>query len=297
MYAILGASGKIGGAAVRDLRRRGLPVRAIIRDPAKAAPLAQAGCDITVADTRDVASLKAALAGANSALVICPMNPKADDAPADHKIKIDTIAEALAQAQPRFIVAISDYGAHQAAGTGVALTFHRLEQSLASLSIPCTVLRSAEHMQNWSRFIQSAAVTGVLPFFYRPRERPLPVVSAFDVGLTAAGLLAGSRAAPAFRRVLHVEGPRRYSIDEIVENIGITVGRPVEGRELAPETWVATLVQAGLSESYANLLAQMYEAHNAGRIDIESPSSEVIKGTTSLAAALASLTSRFPLPS
>jgi uncharacterized protein YbjT (DUF2867 family) len=45
MYAILGATGKVGGAAVRDLRHRGLSVRAIVRDASKSAHLAQIGCE------------------------------------------------------------------------------------------------------------------------------------------------------------------------------------------------------------------------------------------------------------
>jgi NAD(P)H dehydrogenase (quinone) len=63
----------------------------------------------------------------------------------------------------------------------------------------------------------------------------------------------------------------------------------VGGRELPPERWVSTLIQGGLSESYAHLVAGMYEAHNAGRIDIESEFSEVRRGSTSLAEAFAAL--------
>lgn len=283
MYAILGATGRIGGAAIRDLRGRRLPVRAIVRDAAKANYLAQTGCDVTVADVQDADALGLALRGASDALVICPMNPKATDAPADHENKIEAICAALARVKPRSIVAVSDYGAHHATGTGVTLTFHRLEQRLKSLSIPCTFLRSAEHMQNWSRFIRTAASTGVLPTFYRPRTRLLPLVSAFDVGIIAAGLLARPVREIESARVLHVEGPRRYSINEIAKVLGIAVGRPVQAREVPPESWIPALVQGGVSESYARLVAGMYEAHNAGRIDVESESSEVRRGSTSLA--------------
>ncbi len=222
-------------------------------------------------------------------LVVLPMNPQAEDASADHERMIGTITTAVEDAKPRFIAAISDYGAHHETGTGVTLTFHRLEQRLMSIPVPCTFLRSAEHMQNWSRFIKSAARTGVLPAFYRPSTRLLPLVSAPDVGLIAAGVLASPDRASKDVHILHVEGPRRYSVDEVVQTMGGTVGRQVEPRELPPERWVAALVEGGLSESYARLVAQMYEAHNLGHIDIESESSEVRRGSTTLAEAFASL--------
>jgi NAD(P)H dehydrogenase (quinone) len=289
MYAILGATGKVGGAAVRDLRRRGLTVRAIVRDAMRATHLAESGCEIVVADVHDADGLQAALAGASEVLVICPMNPKAEDAPAEHARMIGAIGIALEHVKPHSIVAISDYGAHHRTGTGVTLTFHLLEQRLRSIPVPCTFLRSAEHMQNWSRFLESAAQTGVLPIFYRPNTKFLPLVSAPDVGIVAADLLASPNQKREGTQIVHVEGPRRYSVDEVRETIEAVVGRPVEGRELTPESWVSALIQGGLSESYAQLVAGMYEAHNAGRIDIEPEFSEVRRGGTSLTEAFAAL--------
>jgi NAD(P)H dehydrogenase (quinone) len=77
--------------------------------------------------------------------------------------------------------------------------------------------------------------------------------------------------------------------DEVRETIGTVVGRRIDGRELPPERWVSALMQGGLSESYAQLVAGMYAAHNAGRVDVESEFSDVRRGSTSLADVLASL--------
>jgi NAD(P)H dehydrogenase (quinone) len=242
-----------------------------------------------VSNVHDAERLKVALAGVSDVLVICPMNPRAEDAPAEHASMIRAIGSALEHVKPRSIVAISDYGAHHRTGTGVTLTFHRLEQRLRSIPVLCTFLRSAEHMQNWSRFLQGAAETGVLPIFYRPNTKLLPLVSADDVGIVAADLLTCPNRKSEGGQIVHVEGPRRYSVDEVRETIGAVVGRPVDGRELPPEKWVSALVQGGLSESYSQLVTGMYEAHNAGRIDVESEFSDVRRGSTSLADVLASL--------
>jgi uncharacterized protein YbjT (DUF2867 family) len=289
MYAILGAAGKTGGAATRNLRQRGLAVRAIIRDASKAASLAQSGCEIAVADIRNAEEVRIALAGASDVLVICPTNPKAEHPTAEHEVMIRAIGGALEHTRPRSVVAISDYGAHHSSGTGVTLTFHRLEEMLRSIPVRCTFLRSAEHMENWGRFLKSAAKSGLLPTFYRPNTKLLPIVSALDIGIVAADLLVRPDRRGEGPQVVHVEGPRRYSVEEVRETVQAVAGRLIEGRELPPENWVSALMESGLSEGYAQLVAETYSAHNAGRIDIESEFSEVRRGTTSLADVLSSL--------
>ncbi len=245
-------------------------MRAIVRDASKASSLAQLGCEIAVADIRDAEELRGALRGASHVLVICPMNPRAEDATAEHEVMISGIGEALEHSKLRSIVAISDYGAHHSSGTGVTLTFYGLEARLRSIPVPRTFLRSAEHMQNWGRFLKSATKSGILPTFYRPSTKLLPIVSAPDVGVVAADLLACPNRNGEVAQVVHVEGPRRYSVEEVRETIEAVAGRAIEGRELPPEKWVSALIQGGLSESYAQLVAETYSAHNAGRIDIES---------------------------
>jgi NAD(P)H dehydrogenase (quinone) len=286
MITIFGASGKVGGAAARELRRRGLPVRAVFRDPAKAKSLAELGCEIAMADLRDVKAIKTALEGASSALVICPMTPKAQDPLTQRYLTIDAIGVATEEAKPRYIVAISDYGAHHATGTGVTLIFHRLEQRLGSTGVASTFLRSCEQMQNWARFVKSVTADGVLPIFHQPRTRLLPLVSAPDVGLAAAELLAGSPSKVS--NVIHVEGPQRYSPADLIDAFQTLPGRPVVGREIPRADWVPSLIAGGLSESYAQLVAGMYDAHNAGRIEVE-PGGEIRRGSTPLAKGLATL--------
>ena len=71
--------GKVGGAAICELRRRGLPVRAVVRDRGKATGLEEAGCEIAVADLHDARAVRAAIAGVSRVHVILPMNGRAPD--------------------------------------------------------------------------------------------------------------------------------------------------------------------------------------------------------------------------
>jgi NAD(P)H dehydrogenase (quinone) len=286
MYAILGATGRIGGTVATELRRRGHAVRAVVRNPEKAKDLYQNGCEVRVADVRDEVQLTAALSGATHVFVICPMDPTSADPRGEHLHTIETIGRALEAARPRFILAISDYGAHHDRGTGITLTFHWLEERLKSIPASCTIVRSAEHMQNWKRYFKSASQTGVLPVFYRPRTRPLPIVSSPDVGLVAAKLLAHDTRITK-QDIVHVEGPERYSIEQIAAAMRVALSRDIEVRDVASERWIDVLTQAGLSGGYSMLLSEMYSAHNEGLIEVEGYNGDVRKGKTTISESFA----------
>lgn len=75
MILITGATGRTGGQAARDLAARGVPVRALVRDATKAAPLAAAGVELALGDAGDAgdaASVRAALRGVSKVAVIFP---------------------------------------------------------------------------------------------------------------------------------------------------------------------------------------------------------------------------------
>ncbi len=46
-------------------------------------------------------------------------------------------------------------------------------------------------------------------------------------------------------------------------------GREIVARELPRSEWTPTLLRAGLSENHAQLITRLYDAHNAGHIDVE----------------------------
>jgi len=281
MYVILGAAGKLGRQTVRGLRSRNLPVRAVVREATRAAPLRDLGCETGVADLRDGASLDRVLDGAQAVQVICPVMPREADALAAMKRVTEVVAGALERARPQVVLAISDYGAEVPAGTGVTMAFHHLEERLAQLPAAVIFVRSAEHMENWTRFVKVAAETGELPSMHQPLTKQFPTVSAGDVGIIAAELLAGPP--PAGRRIVAVEGPRRVDARDVAAAFAVALGREVVSREVGRQERIPALLRGGLSESYAALVAELYEAHNAGKIDVEPGAGEVRRGSTDIA--------------
>ena len=199
MFVILGATGKVGRTTIAGLRQKGVAVRAVVRDAAKAGQLASLGCEIAVTDLWDVTALTRALEGASAVQVICPVSPQGVDAAADMRRSIANVGEALEAAKAPAVLAISDYGADISAGTGITVLFHELEARLRRLPSRLILLRSAERMQNWARVTQVAAATGVLPSLHHPLTKLFPTVSAYDVGAVATDLLLAPASAPVNR--------------------------------------------------------------------------------------------------
>ena len=72
MYAIMGVTGRVGGAAATSLLQSGFQVRAILRDAAKAGAWTDRGCEVALAKTEDPAALSAACTDVEGVFVMLP---------------------------------------------------------------------------------------------------------------------------------------------------------------------------------------------------------------------------------
>ncbi|GAA3095951.1 NAD(P)H-binding protein [Rhizobium viscosum] len=288
MIAILGAAGRIGYSTARALREADVPVRAVLRDPAKADCLSAIGCEVAFADLQDARALARAISGTDSVQVILPPNPRAEDIKGDMRRSIESIAEALEEARPALVLAISDYGAHLGEGFAMPSMFHMFEQRLRQLDIRRIFLRSAEHMEGWGRVAPIAIATGILPSFHDPVEKQIPNVSAQDVGRIAADLLLRPDIETR-EQIVHAEGPRRYSASDVAAALSQLLGRTITAEVLPRLQWSESLGRM-MSASAADLLTELYEVHSrGGLIDIEPNARDVRRGSTELIDALGPL--------
>ena len=72
MYAVMGITGRVGGAAAHRLLQSGIGVRAVLRDGAKAQPWADRGCEVAIAKTEDALALTAAFRDVAGVFVMLP---------------------------------------------------------------------------------------------------------------------------------------------------------------------------------------------------------------------------------
>jgi NAD(P)H dehydrogenase (quinone) len=290
MFAILGAAGKIGYSTAKALREAGVPVRAVLRNASKADRLGAIGCDVAFADLQDAKALVGAIAGADSVHIILPADPRAEDIKDDMRRSIESIAQALEEARPALVLAISDYGAHLGEGFSMPSMFYEFEQRLRRLDMRKIFLRSAEHMEGWGRVAPVAIETGILPSFHDPVEKRIPNVSAQDVGRIAADLLLRPDIETQ-EQIVHAEGPRRYSASDVAAALGELSGRAIVAQALPRSLWRESLGRM-MSASTADLLTELYDVHSKGLIDVEPNAGDIRKGTTELIEALRSLVAR-----
>lgn len=280
MFAIIGAAGKVGYATSSALREANVPVRAVLRDDSKAARLRGIGCDIAIADLYDAEALAQAIAGAETVQVVIPPSIQAKDGALEMRNAIESIVSALEKARPKRVLAISDYGAHVESDIGMPTMCRSLETSISHLKGHKVILRSAEHMQNWNRAIPAAIATGTLTSFPISTSKLLPIVSAPDVGKIAAGVLLRP-IKDGELEIIHAEGPRRCSVDNVAAALSQLSGHKIEV-EVAPQGQWRKGLERAMSASLAELLIKANDALNKdGLIDVE-PDGEVLYGTTDL---------------
>ncbi len=282
-YAITGITGKVGGELARTLRAAGLPVRAVVRDAAKAGEWTALGCEIVTATMEDAAALTRAFTGASGVFILPP--PVFDPTPGDleaHAV-IAAVTAALKIASPGKIVCLSTIGA-DAAHDNLLSPRGAMERALGELDLPLTILRPAWFTDNAAREVGSARDTGILHSFLQPLDRRIPMVAACDVGRTAAALIQETWAGT---RIVELEGPNWVSPQDLAAALATALGRVVIAVAVPRQTWETLFRSQGMKNPIPRM--RMLDGFNAGWIEFAAGGGDTLKGTTSLAEVVATL--------
>lgn len=256
MHIILGGTGHVGSATAMALLKRGKAVTIVTRHRDHGAALERAGATIAVADVHDVSALRAILRTGQRALLLNP--------PADFKIDTDleerrtaaAIVSALDGSGLEKVVAASTYGAKAGERYGDLNTLFELEEGLRAQPIPFSINRAAYYYTNWDAQAQSVRERGVLQSFF-PADFPLPMVSPEDLGDAAARRLTEPVSAGGIH---YVEGPERYSPQDVANAYAAVLNRPVEVEVIPRSQWEAAYRALGFSEPAAYSYARMTAA-------------------------------------
>ena len=286
MLAITGITGQVGGQLATQLLAANRPVRAVLRDPAKATAWAGRGCEIAVATMDDAAALTAAFTGAQAAFVLLP--PTFDPSPgfAEARRTIAAISTALRASRVPRVVCLSTIGA-DARHENLLTQLQLLEQALADLPAAVTFLRAAWFIENVVWDIDAARATGVMPSFLQPVDRPIAMVATADVAQAAAGLLQDGVAG---HRVVELEGPVRVAPVDLAAALGRAVGRDVAAQPVARAGWEAMFRAQGMTNPTPRM--RMLDGFNEGWIDFDPRSASLRRGGTTVQAVVDGLVRR-----
>jgi NAD(P)H dehydrogenase (quinone) len=274
MYAITGITGKVGGAVAAALLAADQPVRAIVRDTDKGAAWKARGCEVAIADIDDETAMTKALSGTDGVFLMNP--PDYDPAPGFPLItaRLQALVPAIAAAKPGKLVFLSTVGA-QVTEMNLLVNAHMMENALHSLPLPVAFLRPAWFMEN-AAWDVAAARARLIPSFLQPLDHPIPMVATADIGRTGAALLLENWTGV---RVVELEGPRRYSANDIATGFEKALGHGVKTQIVPKEGWEAQFRAQGMQHPLPRI--RMLDGFNEGWIDFEFPA-KVTKGKTDL---------------
>ena len=271
------------GEALLSAKR---PVRAVMRDAGKGQAWAGRGCEVTLANFDNAASLTAAFQGAEGVFVLVP--PSFDPLPGFPEARAigKILRSALEAARPARVVYLSTIGA-QASQPNLLGQHTIIEKALGDLPMPITFLRPGWFMENCSWDVAPAGEKGVIPSFLQPLDKPVPMVSVGDIGKLAAELLQQTWEG---HRVVELEGPQRVTPNQIAATFAKLLGKAVRMEVVPRQTWESLFREQGMKNPLPRI--QMLDGFNEGWIEFEHGEADSRKGSTSLESALKSLVER-----
>lgn len=257
MILVTGATGKVGSAAVAALLEREVPVRAFVRDRARAQSLAQAGAEIAVGDFGVPASIEGAMDGVTTVLLI---SPGADPA---HEL---AVIDAAASAGAKHVVKLTSKAS---ADSPIARSrgHATVEQALAASGLVHTLLRSNAYMQN--TLMMAPSITATSSFASCAGLGLIGMTDTRDVAAVAA--LVAADPAEHEGRTYWLSGPALLTYADVAATLTGVLGRTVTYRPRSRAEDEAEMVRAGLPQPVAAMNAHALSLFAEGDAEWLSP--------------------------
>ena len=280
MFAVTGMTGKVGAAVADHLLKDGAKVRAVVRNPEKAAGWKERGCELAVADMNDTIALTLAFGGAEAVFLVIP--PLFDPASGFPEVKgmLATLKTALEAARPGKLICLSTVGA-QATQPNLLSQLGIVEKELSTLSIPVAFLRAAWFMENAAWDVAPARESGVISSFLQPLDHAVPMIAVDDIGLLGAKMLREDWQGV---RVAELEAQERVSPIMIAAAFAKALGKPVTAEVVPRESWEELFRAQGMKNPEPRI--RMLEGFNDGWIDFEGGREKSLKGATNIETAI-----------
>ncbi|MDD7970857.1 NAD(P)H-binding protein [Roseinatronobacter alkalisoli] len=284
MYIILGGTGQVGSATARALLDEGEAVTIVTRDESHGKDLYDAGAKIVVADVRNVEALKGVFRLGKRAFLLNPPAPPSSATDKEERANVAAIMSALDGSGLEKVVAASTYGAFDGECCGDLTILHAFELALKRQTIPAAINRAGYYMSNWAGMAELVQQNGALPSFF-PAALTIPMVAPADLGIAAARrLMSGTDDVG----IEHIEGPERYTANDVAAAFADMIGRKVEVQEVPRDALENTFREFGFSEEAAASYACMTRRLIDGKT---MPLDEPTFGSTSLKSYIASVLS------
>lgn len=270
MIIISGATGQLGSQIVAHLLQR-VPAHAVgvsVRDPARAADLAERGVRVRRGDFTDPTSLEHAFQGATQVLVVSA----AIRGPGALAANCAAIDAARAAGAERIL-----YTSHQAASAhslfAPQVTHAATEVHLAQRGVPYTALRHGFYASTIAHYVTGAVETGQLIV---PEDGPVSWTAHEDLAEAAAVALAEPGRLDGVTAPL--TAPELLDFEAVAQLLSDLAGRRVERVVVTDEAWTSAAVGRGLPPAAADFALGMFRAARRGEFAVTDPTLEAVTG-------------------
>jgi uncharacterized protein YbjT (DUF2867 family) len=238
---VVGATGTVGRHLVPQLVRRGLSVRALVRNPAADLP---AGVERAVGDLADPASLVPALDGVDAVYLACGNHP----AQAEWE---NALIDAAAAAGVRRIVKLSASDAAIGSPVAFADAHAHIETHLRASGVDYVLLKPTFMMTNLLAAADGVRQAGAI--FLPGAGAKIAMIDPRDVADVAAVALT-----EPVGRELVLTGPAVVTFDDVAAELSAVTGRRIGFVPVPDDAAVGQLVGSGVPEWFATNLVAVF---------------------------------------
>ena len=258
-YLVTGASGQYGAFAVEALLKTvpAANIVALVRRSEAAAPLEAKGVEVRIGDYSDLASLEKAFAGIDRLLFVST-SAVGDERVAQHA----NVVEAAKKVGVGFIAYTSILKAGQV-DFSLSRQHQLTEETLAATGIPYAFLRNSWYTENNMAAVPVALQYGAV--MGAAGDGRISGATRKDYAEAAAAVITAD--APAPNAVYELAGDESYSLADLAAEISRLSGKPVAYNSLSEADYKAALLDAGLPEPVADMLADSDAAAAKGALE------------------------------
>ncbi|MEU5935265.1 SDR family oxidoreductase [Micromonospora sp. NPDC047187] len=260
IYAVTGATGRLGRLVIEQLLDSGVPaaeIAAIVRSPEKAADLAARGIEIRKANYDDPSTLPGAVAGVRRLLLI------SGDTPGQRVAQHTAVIDAAKLAGVERLVYTSILKADTTANP-LAPEHKATEEVLAASGLTYTVLRNSWYTENYTDQLPQYLGSGTI----------LGATGGSKISAATRADYAGAAVAALTREedgnTVYELGGTAFTFDELAEAVTEATGTNVVHQDMSAAELASALENVGLDAGTAGFVAALDHSIANGELATDS---------------------------
>jgi uncharacterized protein YbjT (DUF2867 family) len=266
MILVIGATGNIGSEVARQLVAKGVGVRALVRDRAKAEAVLGTKVQLVAGDLSRPETVAAAMAGVDKLFLVTPFH-------LDQIAMKSAAIQAAKQAGVKHIVMSTGIGAGPDAGVEIGRWHGKNQEEVKATGVAYTFLKPTFFMQNMLMFAGAIREQGA---FHMPLGDSR--VSWVDVrDIAQVGVVALTEAGHE-NKEYPITGGEAVSCAEMAAILSDVLGRAVNYVDIPLATAREGMIAAGMPEKLADLMNELYALGPAGHLAYVADTVEMVTG-------------------